>query len=173
VTSLDQLRLRLPDHDFDWLMQAAKPIASPERAKTLQWRSASTKWLGRAYCIGSSAKCTSAMTSLISAALIQLNPQVDAMPLSPEQEVLCERVEKGEPTPRAAALIRQQAKEIDDLWDRLSHAYALVRRESPAEMLNEEMEALRAMLEERASKEVPSGVQQASDYPRGMPTSRR
>jgi rubrerythrin len=71
------------------------------------------------------------------------------MPLSPEQEVVCERVEKGEPEPRAAALIRQQAKEIDDLWDRLSHAYALVRRESPAEMIQEEMEALRAKLEER------------------------
>ena len=49
----------------------------------------------------------------------------------------------------AAALIRQQAQEIDDLWDRLSHAYALVRRESPAEMIQEEMEALRAMLDER------------------------
>jgi hypothetical protein len=55
------------------------------------------------------------------------------MPLSPEQEVLCERVEKAEPEPRAAALIRQRAHEIDDLWDRLSRAYALVRRESPAE----------------------------------------
>ena len=71
------------------------------------------------------------------------------MPLSPEQEALCERVEKGEPEPRAAALIRKQAHEIDDLWDRLSRAYALVRRESPAEMIQEEMEALRAMLEER------------------------
>ena len=29
----------------------------------------------------------------------------------------------------AAALIRQQAREIDDLWDRLSRAYALVRQE--------------------------------------------
>ena len=66
------------------------------------------------------------------------------MPLSPEQEVLCGRAE-----PLAAALIRQQAKEIDDLWDRLSHAYALVRRESPAEMIQEEMEALQAKLEER------------------------
>ena len=71
------------------------------------------------------------------------------MPLSPEQEALCERVEKGEPEPGAAALIRQQAQEIDALWDRLSHAYALVRRESPAEMIQEEMEALRAMLDER------------------------
>jgi hypothetical protein len=53
------------------------------------------------------------------------------MPLSPEQEELCERMEKGEPALDAAALIRQQAHEIDDLWDRLSHAYAFVRRESP------------------------------------------
>jgi hypothetical protein len=39
------------------------------------------------------------------------------MPLSPEQEALCERLEKGENTPNAAALIRQQARQIDDLWD--------------------------------------------------------
>ena len=39
------------------------------------------------------------------------------MPLSPEQEVLCDRLEKGESTPAAAALIRQQGHEIDDLWD--------------------------------------------------------
>ena len=50
------------------------------------------------------------------------------MPLSPEQEALCERLEKGESTPTAATLIRQQAREIDDLWDRLSRAYALVAR---------------------------------------------
>ena len=53
------------------------------------------------------------------------------MPLSPEQEALCERLEKGESTPTAAALIRQQAREIDDLWDRLSRAYALVRQGRP------------------------------------------
>jgi hypothetical protein len=53
------------------------------------------------------------------------------MPLSLEQEVICERLDKGEPAPGAAALIGQQAHEIDDLWDRLSRAYALVRRESP------------------------------------------
>jgi hypothetical protein len=68
------------------------------------------------------------------------------MPLSPEQEALCERLEKGESTPNAAALIRQQAHEIDDLWDRLlSRAYALVR----GEMIQEEMEQLRAMLDAR------------------------
>ena len=76
------------------------------------------------------------------------------MPLSPEQEALCERVEKGEPEPGAGALIRQQAQEIDDLWDRLSRAYALVRREFPAEMIQEEMEALRAMLEKRRSSQL-------------------
>ena len=73
------------------------------------------------------------------------------MPLSPEQELICERLEDGEADPPAATLIRQQAQEIDDLWDRLSRAYALVRRESPSEMIQEEMEALRAMLEERRS----------------------
>jgi len=31
VTPLNQLRLRLPDHEFDRLMQAASPIAPPER----------------------------------------------------------------------------------------------------------------------------------------------
>ena len=35
------------------------------------------------------------------------------MLLSPEQEALCERVEKGVPEPGTAALIRQQAQEID------------------------------------------------------------
>jgi hypothetical protein len=71
------------------------------------------------------------------------------MPLSPEQEALCERLEKGESTPTAATLIRQQAHEIDDLWDRLSRAYALVRNESPAEMIQEEMREMHAMLEGR------------------------
>jgi len=77
------------------------------------------------------------------------------MPLSPEQDILCERLEKGEPDPRAAALIRQQAREIDDLWDRLSRAYALVRQESPAEMIQDEMEQLRAMLDERQQLKTP------------------
>jgi hypothetical protein len=58
--------------------------------------------------------------------------------------------------PSTAALIRQQAREIDELWDRLSHAYALVRRESPAEMIQEEMEALRAMLDERRQVQTSS-----------------
>ncbi len=77
---------------------------------------------------------------------------IDAMPLSPEQEAICERLESGEPDPSAAALIRQQAHEIDDLWDRLSRAYALVRHESPAELIQEEMEQVHAMLDERLAK---------------------
>jgi hypothetical protein len=71
------------------------------------------------------------------------------MPLSPDQEVICKRLEKGEPDPGAATLIRQQAQEIDDLWDRLNRAYMPVRDESPAEMLQEEMDLLPSMLEER------------------------
>ena len=31
MTPLDQLRLRLTDHDFDRLMQAAKPVPVPDR----------------------------------------------------------------------------------------------------------------------------------------------
>ena len=58
-------------------------------------------------------------------------------------------LQKGESTPTAATLIRQQAREIDDLWDRLSRAYALVRQESPAEMIQDEIEQLRAMLDKR------------------------
>ena len=81
------------------------------------------------------------------------------MPLSPEQEVLCGRTE-----PLAAALIRQQAREIDDLWDRLSRAYALVRQESPAEMIQDEIEQLRAMLtsdsnSRRAAKALQAALQ--------------
>jgi hypothetical protein len=74
------------------------------------------------------------MISLISA-LNEVRRRVDAMPLSPEQEAVCERLAKGESEPLAAVLIRQQAREIDDLWDRLSHACAIDHRESPAEMI--------------------------------------
>ena len=83
------------------------------------------------------------------------------MPLSSEQEALCERLEKGESTTNAATLIRQQAREIDDLWDRLSRAYALVRQESPAEMIQDEMEQLRAMLDERHSRRAAKALQAA------------
>jgi len=52
------------------------------------------------------------------------------------------------PTPQR---ILQQAQEIDDLWDRLSRAYALARDESLVEMIQEELDLLRAMLDERRS----------------------
>ena len=71
------------------------------------------------------------------------------MPLSFELEALCQRLELGEPEPSAAALIRQQAREIDELWDRLSRAYAVVRRETPSDELQTEIERLRAQLERR------------------------
>jgi hypothetical protein len=36
VTPLDQLRLRLPTHDFDRLMRAAKPVGEPDRDALLK-----------------------------------------------------------------------------------------------------------------------------------------
>jgi len=69
------------------------------------------------------------------------------MPLSPEQEALCESL--GDSAPAAAAFIRQQAYEIDNLWDRLSRAYALIRRETPSEMIQEEISEIQALLEGR------------------------
>ena len=68
------------------------------------------------------------------------------MPLSSEQEALCRRLEMG-PEPSAAALIRQQARDIDELWDRLSRAYLAVRREIPSDELRREIEEVRAHLE--------------------------
>jgi hypothetical protein len=139
------------------LMEAARPVASPERDAFLNDIAAE---LGQHEVIGPGLlhriisevqRRYDIADQRRSTGVIPLNEAagIEAMPLSPEQEVLCERAEKGEPVPRAAALIRQQAYQIDDLWDRLSRAYALVRRESPAEMIQEEMEALQAMLEER------------------------
>ena len=71
------------------------------------------------------------------------------MPLPSELEALCQRLEMGEPEPSAASLIRQQAREIDELWDRLSRAYAVVRRETPSDELQMEIERLRAQLQRR------------------------
>jgi hypothetical protein len=71
------------------------------------------------------------------------------MLLPSELEALCQRLEMGEPEPTAASLIRQQAREIDELWDRLSRAYAVVRRETPSDELQMEIERLRAQLERR------------------------
>ena len=66
------------------------------------------------------------------------------MPLSSEQEALCRRLEMTEPS--AAALIRQQARDIDELWDRLSRAYLAVRGEIPSDELRREIEDLRVKL---------------------------
>jgi hypothetical protein len=41
----------------------------------------------------------------------------------------------GGAEPKAAALIRQQARDIDELWDRLSRAYAVISRETPSDEL--------------------------------------
>jgi hypothetical protein len=49
---------------------------------------------------------------------------MQTMPLSPEHEVICERLENGESTPDAAALIRQQAHEIGDLSGRAWPSFA-------------------------------------------------
>ena len=69
------------------------------------------------------------------------------MPLSPKQEELCRRLEMGRPEPSAAALIRQQARDIDELWDRLSRAYLAIRPEIPSDELWREIEEVRAHLE--------------------------
>ena len=76
MTPLDQLRLRLPAHDFDRLMQAAKPVAESARdamLKDIAASLASTKWWDLACCIGSSAKCSGAMMSLTNAVLRHKN----------------------------------------------------------------------------------------------------
>jgi hypothetical protein len=76
VTPLDQLRLRLPAHDFDRLMQAAKPVAESARdamLRTSRRSLANTKWSGLACCIGSLAKCSGAMMSLTNAELRHKN----------------------------------------------------------------------------------------------------
>ena len=74
------------------------------------------------------------------------------MPLSSEQEALCRRLEMGRAEPNAAALIRQQARDIDELWDRLSRAYAVIRRETPSDELQREIEQLRAQLERQRTR---------------------
>ena len=56
---------------------------------------------------------------------------------------------EGRPCPPHVPGARLLPPRLLDQWDQLSHAYALVRRESPAEMIQEEMEALQAKLEER------------------------
>lgn len=73
------------------------------------------------------------------------------MPLTAKQQTLCQRLEMGRPEPGAATLIRELAKEIDDLWDRLSAAYAMVRKEMPEKAFQDEMLRLQAMLRQRTA----------------------
>jgi hypothetical protein len=51
------------------------------------------------------------------------------MPLTPQQDALCHKLEQqlGPEGLDAASIIRQQASEIDGLWDRLNHAYMVMR----------------------------------------------
>jgi hypothetical protein len=111
-----------------------------------------------ACCIGSSAKCSDhdvADQRRITDDSTERRPRRIGgnASVAPARETL-RTFGEGRAAPRAAALIRQQAQEIDALWDRLSHAYALVRRETPAEVIQKEIEALRAMLDERRSSQL-------------------
>jgi hypothetical protein len=121
--------------------------------KTSRQSLASTKWWDPACRIESSAKCGDAMVSLTSIvardnSIERSHPRgVMGMPLSSAQEKVCERSEKGEPAPRAAALIGQQAQELI-LQAALLGTAGLV------------------------SKGSAQRVQGAADYPRGMETSR-
>ena len=45
------------------------------------------------------------------------------------------------------------ARDIDELWDRLSRAYAIVRRETPSDDIQREIEQLRAQLERQRTSE--------------------
>jgi uncharacterized protein YqgQ len=74
-----------------------------------------------------------------------------AVSLSLQQEELCRRLE-GELLDRndaraAAALLRQFAREIDELWDRLNRVYAFVRGETPDDPIQKEIELLRTGLD--------------------------
>ena len=76
MTPLDQLRLRLPAHEFDRLMQAAKPVAEPARDAMLKDIAAELgqhEVVGPGCCIGSSAKCSGAVMSLTNAVLRHKN----------------------------------------------------------------------------------------------------
>ena len=76
MTPLDQLRLRLPAHDFDRLMQAAKPVAESARDAMLKDIAAE---LGQHEVVGPGLlhriirKCSGAMMSLTNAVLRHKN----------------------------------------------------------------------------------------------------
>jgi hypothetical protein len=76
------------------------------------------------------------------------------MPLTPQQDTLCQKLEKQvapEIGLAAAALIRQQASEIDSLWDRLTHAYMAMRGEvSDDSHIKNEFEELRRLAQNKA-----------------------
>jgi hypothetical protein len=81
------------------------------------------------------------------------------MSLSIQQEELCRRLE-GEFLDRndaraAAAPLRQFATEIDELWDRLSRVYAIVRGETPDDPIQKEIEQLRTGLNQPQRTESP------------------
>jgi hypothetical protein len=71
------------------------------------------------------------------------------MPLTPQQDALCRKLEQQvapEIGSAAAALIRQQASEIDSLWDRLTHAYMAMRGEvGDNAYIKDEVEELRRL----------------------------
>lgn len=77
------------------------------------------------------------------------------MPLTPQQDALCQKLEQQvapEIGLEAAALIRQQASEIDSLWDRLTHAYMAMRGEVGDDFhIKDEFEELRRLARSMAS----------------------
>jgi hypothetical protein len=69
-----------------------------------------------------------------------------AVPLSRQDQELCQRLEqRQEPIAAAAAAqIRRLAREVDELWDRLSRVYARMRGETDGDPIRAEIECLRA-----------------------------
>jgi hypothetical protein len=95
------------------------------------------------------------------------------MPLTPQQDALCQKLEQQvvpEIGLAAAALIHQQASEIDSLWDRLTHAYMAMRGEvGDDSQIKDEFEELRRLAETRhpsASAPPSAGTKQMGYLPR-------
>jgi hypothetical protein len=53
----------------------------------------------------------------------------------------------------AAAQIRRLAREVDELWDRLSRVYARMRRETDGDPIRAEIERLRAAVAQFRTEE--------------------
>jgi hypothetical protein len=68
------------------------------------------------------------------------------VPLSRQDQELCQSLEqRQEPIAAAAAAqIRRLAREVDELWDRLSRVYARMRGETDGDPIRAEIECLRA-----------------------------